>query len=70
MTRWAPAAILRSRRSHSVAASAAVGSSAQAIVNPAGAPIGLPAPSSPRLSRARISMSPIESTSQTPVPDG
>ena len=48
MTRWAPASILRSRRSHSVAASAAVGSSAQAMVNPAGAPIGLPAPSSPR----------------------
>ena len=33
MTRWAPAASLRSRRSHSVAASAAVGSRAQAIVN-------------------------------------
>ena len=33
MIRWAPAAILRSRRSHSVVASAAVGSSAQAIVN-------------------------------------
>ena len=34
MIRCAPAAILRSRRSHSVAASAAVGSSAQAIVKP------------------------------------
>ena len=43
MIRCAPAAILRSRRSHSVAASAAVGSRAQAIVKPAGAPIGLPA---------------------------
>ena len=40
------------------------------MVKPAGAPIGLPAWSSPRLSRARIPMSPIESTSQTPVPVG
>ena len=51
MTRSAPAASLRSRRSHSVAASAAVGSRAQAIVKPAGWPIGEPAWSSPRLSR-------------------
>ena len=70
MTRCAPAASLRSRRSHSVAASAAVGSSAQAIVKPAGWPIGDPDWSSPRLSRVRMSMSPIESTSQTPVPVG
>ena len=70
MIRWAPAAILRSNRSHSVAASAAVGSSAQAMVNPACCPIGEPAASSPRLRRARISTSPIESTSQTPVAVG
>ena len=51
MIRWAPAAILRARRSHSVTASAAVGSSAQAIVNAGPLPIGDPAASSPRLSR-------------------
>src|SRR6478609_2756526 len=42
MTRCAPAASLRPRRSHSVAASAAVESSAQAIVNPARWPIDRP----------------------------
>ena len=40
------------------------------IVKPAGWPMGEPAWSSPRLSRARTSISPIESTSQTPVPVG
>ena len=70
MTRCAPAASFRSRRSHSVAASAAVESRAQAIVNPARWPIDAPVGSSARLSRVRISIRPIESTSQTPVPVG
>ena len=70
MTKCAPAASLRSRRSHSVRVSWAVGSSAHAITNWAGVPIGEPAWSSPRLRRAMTSMSPIESTSQTPVPIG
>ena len=50
--------------------SAAVGSRAQAIVNVACWPMGEPAWSSPRLRRARISIRPIESTSQTPRAGG
>ena len=40
------------------------------MVNDARWPMGEPAWSSPRLSRVRISIRPIESTSQTPVPVG
>ena len=51
-----------------MAGSAAVESRAQAIVKPARWPIDAPDGSSARFSRVRISISPIESTSQTPGP--
>ena len=70
MIRSAPASSLPASRSISRSRSAAVGSSAQAMVKPAGAPMGLPAWSSPRLRRRRMPMSPVESVSQTPVPVG
>ena len=64
MIKSAPAASLRSRRAHSLSASAAVGSRAQAIVKPARWPIAEPAWSSPWLRRRMISISPTASTSQ------
>ena len=70
MTRWAPAASLRSSRSHSVAASCGgrverAGDRERRLL-----PIAEPAWSSPRLRRVRISIRPIESTSQTPGAGG
>jgi hypothetical protein len=53
-----------------VVASAAVESRAQAMVNPARWPMDRPFGSSARLSRVSISINPIESTSQIPVPVG